>query len=58
MPETLKAYKKTITAVVTGLIGWTGVVILSPDAAITAPEYLGLAVALATAFGVYAVPND
>lgn len=54
----LAPYRKTITALTTGLIGWASVVIVSEPTNITATEWLGLAVALATAFGVYAVPNE
>lgn len=53
----LGAYNKTATALVTGLIGWAGVVITSVNTQITASEWLGLAVALAVGLGVYAVPN-
>ena len=54
----MSRYRKTITAVVTGLIGWAAVVITSEPAAITASEWLMGATALATALGVYAVAND
>lgn len=54
----LSQYRKTITAIVVGLIGWAGVVITSPRSTISASEWLGLAVALATALGVYSVPNE
>lgn len=51
-------YRKTITALVTGNIGWAAVVIASPPAAVTASEWLALAVVEATALGVYAVSNS
>ena len=51
-------YRKTITAVVTGLIGWGVVVVASEPAAVTASEWLMGATALATALGVYAVANE
>lgn len=54
----LSLYRKTIIAVIVGLLGWAGVVITSPQAAISASEWLGLGVALATALGVYSIPND
>lgn len=54
----LSLYRKAITAILVGLIGWAGVVITSPQAQISASEWLGLATALATALGVYSVPND
>ena len=53
----LGPYSKTVTALVTGLIGWGGVVVSSVATHITASEWLFLAVAVATALGVYAVPN-
>jgi predicted RecA/RadA family phage recombinase len=56
--EKLNEYRKTITAVVTGAIGWATLVIVSDPVAITAPEWVAGATALAIALGVYAVPND
>ncbi len=53
----LGKYNKTTTALVVGLIGWATLVITSPSAAITSSEWLALGVALATALGVYSVPN-
>lgn len=53
----LGAYNKTVTALVTGLIGWATVVIISPQTAISSSEWLALAVALAVGLGVYSVPN-
>lgn len=54
----MPAYRKFVTAVVTGLIGWVTLVVQSAPAEITGDEWLVGAVALATALGVYAVPND
>lgn len=54
----LPAYRKTITAVLTGLLGWGAVVVTSSTAAISASEWLMLGVAAATALGVYSVPNE
>ena len=54
----LGRYQKTVTALVAGVIGWGAVVVASPTNAITSSEWLGLAVVVATALGVYAVPND
>lgn len=51
------AYNKTITALVTGLIGWAAVVVTSESTKITSSEWLALAVAVAVALGVYSVPN-
>lgn len=53
----LSIYRKTVTALVVGLLGWGTVVVTSPQASISASEWLGLGVALATALGVYSVPN-
>lgn len=53
----LARYQKMIAAFVTGAIGWGGVVVASAPKAITASEWLGLAVVAATALGVAAVPN-
>jgi len=50
-------YTKTITAVVTGLIGWAAAVVTSDRASISASEYVMLATVLATALGVYTLPN-
>jgi hypothetical protein len=53
----LQNYLKTISAVVVGLIGWATLVVNSEPVDITASEWIVLATALATALGVYAVPN-
>jgi len=55
----LGKYQKAITALVTGLIGWFAVVIsASPNSLhVTNSQWLGLAVVVATALGVYAIPN-
>jgi hypothetical protein len=54
----MNAYRKTIAAIVTGLIGWATAVIVSAPEAITAAEWIGLATVLAVALGVYGVPNE
>lgn len=54
----LPAYRKSITALITGLLGWAAVVIVSDSIKITASEWLALGVAAATALGVYTVPNE
>lgn len=54
----LPAYRKTIAAVVTGLLGWAAVVVTSESSQVTASEWLVLGTALATALGVYSVPNE
>lgn len=54
----LGKYGKTITALVTGLIGWATVVVQSVPAKITATEWIAFVTVLAVAFGVYAVRND
>lgn len=50
-------YRKTITALVTGNIGWAVIVTTSPAAHISASEWVALAIANAVALGVYATPN-
>lgn len=54
----LSQYRKTITAVVTGAIGWAAAVVVSDPTAITASEWVMGATALATALGVYSIAND
>lgn len=54
----MEAHRKTITAVVTGLIGWATVVTTSDPAAITSSEWIMLATVLATALGVYVAKNS
>jgi hypothetical protein len=49
--------KKTVAAVVTGLIGWGTVVVASDSVPVTGSEWLMLGTAVATALGVYVVPN-
>lgn len=53
----MSKYNKTITAVVTGLIGWAGAVVISTPTAVTASEWVMLATVLATGLGVYSVTN-
>ena len=48
---------KTITALITGLIGWATLVVNSPSAGITSSEWVELATALAVALGVYTISN-
>ncbi len=50
-------YAKALAAIVTAVIGWGFIVVSSSPAHITASEWMGLAVAVATALGVYAIPN-
>lgn len=50
--------RKFITSVVGAGLAFGAVVVASPSDAITAPEWLVLAGGLATACGVYGVPND
>lgn len=54
----LPAYYKTFAALLVGILGWAGVVIASEATHVTASEWLALGVALATALGVYSVPNE
>lgn len=53
----LGPYAKLVTALITGIIGWATLVINSAPASITGPEWIMGATALATALGVFAVPN-
>lgn len=53
----LNPYRKTIAAIVTGAIGWATLVVTSEPTAITAMEWIAGATSLATALGVYLVPN-
>jgi hypothetical protein len=55
--HTFSAYRKTVAAVVTGLIGWAAAVVVSPTASVTASEWVVGATVLATALGVYGVTN-
>lgn len=54
----MEKYRKTVTAVVTGLLGWGVVVQTSAPVEVTGGEWLTLGVVVATALGVYAVPNN
>jgi hypothetical protein len=58
MSSKLQEYRKTITAVVVGAIGWATLVVTSDSVPITAEEWIAGATALAVALGVYAVPNS
>jgi len=53
----LKGYKKSITAIIGALISWAQLVVGSSQNDITAPEWIVLAIGLATAFGVYQLKN-
>lgn len=53
----LGKYAKLVTALVTGAIGWAVLVVNSAPTDITASEWIAGATYLATALGVYAVPN-
>lgn len=53
----MSQYLKTITAIVTGAIGWATMVTNSAPAHISAAEWIAGATALATALSVYLVPN-
>lgn len=53
----LSAYNKTVTALVTGLIGWGSAVVASNATAITSGEGIMFATVVATALGVYSIPN-
>lgn len=53
----LGPWAKTVTALVVGLLGWASIVISSDSNAVTANEWVILGTVLATALGVYAIPN-
>lgn len=53
----LGKYAKLVTALVTGAIGWAVLVVASDPSSITATEWVTGATYLATALGVYSVPN-
>ena len=55
--EALAAYRKTVTAFIGTLLTWAGVAYV-PDGHIDRGEWFALALALATAAGVYGVSND
>lgn len=50
--------KKTVTAVIVAVIGWTTLVVQSGSGAITATEWIAGATMLAMALGVYTVTNQ
>jgi hypothetical protein len=54
----LAPYRKTVTALVTGAIGWATLVVTSGSGPITAEEWIAGATALAIALGVYSVSNE
>lgn len=55
--KNLSHYRKTVTALVTGLIGWGSAVVVSDPAPVTAAEWIGLATVAAVGLGVYGVAN-
>lgn len=57
MLKRLSPYSKTVVAVLGAFITWVGLVILSPEAAITSAEWFVLLSTTATAAGVYQVIN-
>lgn len=54
----LNAHRKSLTALITGWLGWGAVVITSKPAPVTASEWLQLGIVTATAAGVYAITNE
>ena len=54
----LHTYKKTITALVTGAIGWATMVVSSPAVSITGPEWIAGATFVAIGLGVYGAKNQ
>lgn len=57
MPFNFAPYRKTVVAVVGAVIAFATLVITSPEAAISASEWLSGAIGLGTALGVYGVAN-
>lgn len=57
MLATLKASKKSVTAIAGGLITWGYLVIGSSSSPVTSEEWMALAVVVATGAGVYRVTN-
>jgi hypothetical protein len=55
--KTLAQYRKTIVAVIGAVLTWVAVAYV-PDGSISREEWFALAVALATALGVYGISND
>lgn len=53
----MSRYSKTISAVITGAIGWATLVVNSASGPITSGEWIVGATALATALGVYTFSN-
>lgn len=49
--------RKTVTALVTGAIGWATMVVTSPADHITGPEWIAGATFVAIALGVYGTKN-
>lgn len=50
-------YRKTVTAVITGIVGWLIAVLSSDDSGITNTEWIMLITAVATALGVFTFRN-
>jgi len=57
MFKNLSPYKKTVAAVVIGVIGWASSVVTSNSAPVTAGEWVQLSFVVATALGVYQLSN-
>ena len=54
----LGPYAKTVAALIVGAIGWATLVVQSSSGPITATEWIALATVVATALGVFAIPNS
>lgn len=48
--------RKSLVSLVGGLIGWASISL--PDGHVSFPEWISLAVLVATALGVYVAPNS
>lgn len=53
----MSRYAKTVTALVTGYLGWAAQVVASKPAHITASEWIAAGVVAAVGLGVYGMPN-
>lgn len=53
----LDPFRKTVTAIITGVIGWAAAVVASDPVNITASEWVFGATVVATALGVFQVRN-
>lgn len=53
----LAPYKKAVTALATGVVGWVTAVLASPAPGVTGTEWVVLVTVILSAAGVYGVTN-